>query len=123
MSTPTAGTKKPVTRSNKKITEAASTNATGSSPVLTSRKRKPSVRDPTEESLPKKMADNQILEAINGIKASVTAMEKQLKAAPTKEDIGAIVNELRGVKEKVIRNTDRIDTLFDLRKEDNAILS
>ena len=50
-------------------------------------------------------------------------MEKQLKAAPTKEDIGAIVNELRGVKEKVIRNTDRIDTLFDLRKEDNAILS
>ena len=76
-----------------------------------------------DEPRSKKMADNQILEAINGIKASVKSMEKQLKAAPTKEDIGSIVTELRGVKETVIRNTDRIDTLFDLRKEDAVLLT
>ena len=68
------------------------------------------------------MADNQILEAINGIKNSVTAMEQQLKSVPTKADMANIVTEIKNVKEKVIRNTDRIDTLFDLRKDDGELL-
>ena len=70
------------------------------------------------------MADNQtILDAINGIKTSVTAMEKQLKEAPTKNDLTSFVTEIRGVRESVIRNTDRIDTLFDMRKDDGALLA
>lgn len=69
------------------------------------------------------MADNQILEAINGIKTSVAAMETQMRNVPSKEDLGAIVTEIRGVRETVIRNTDRIDSLFDLRKNDEKILS
>ena len=84
--------------------------------------RKSSVGDPQDEPKTKKMADNQILDAINGIRASVTAMEAQMRSAPTKADLGNIVNEIRAVREDVIRNTDRIDTLFDLRRSDEKIL-
>ena len=69
------------------------------------------------------MAENQLLEAINGIKTSVAAMENQMKAAPTKADLSSTLTEIRGVKENVIRNTDRIDTLFDLRKNDGELLA
>ena len=79
--------------------------------------------DAIEEPQAKKMADNQILEAINGIRNSVTAMEQQLKAVPTKTDMANIITEIKGVRERVIRNTDRIDNLFDLRKEDTAALA
>ena len=79
--------------------------------------------DAIEEPQAKKMADNQILEAINGIKNSVAAMEQQLKAVPTKTDMANIVTEIKGVREQVIRNTDRIDNLFDLRKEDAEALA
>ena len=68
------------------------------------------------------MADAQILDAINGIKTSMAAMEQQLRAAPTKSDINALVTEIRGVKESVISNKDRIDTLYNLRKQDNECL-
>ena len=64
------------------------------------------------------MAENQILEAINGLKTSMTAMEQELRAAPTKTDFNSLVTEIRSVKENVIRNKDHIDTLYDLRKSD-----
>lgn len=52
----------------------------------------------------------------------MAAMEQQLRAAPTKADINTLVSEIKGVKETVIRNTDRIDTLFDLRKQDGEMI-
>ena len=120
MSTPSSiNTNKPTTRSSNKKRPSND----GASPVLLTRKRKSSAGSLQEEPLPKRMADNQILEAINGIKTSMSAMEQQLKAAPTKADFGAMINEIKNVKETVIRNKDRIDTLFDLRKEDGALLS
>ena len=123
MSTPSSGSSKPTTRSANKKGTSSTTNL-GASPALQSRKRKSSINDPGEEPLAKKMADNQtILDAINGIKTSVTAMEKQLKEAPTKNDLTSLVSEIRGVRESVIRNTDRIDTLFDMRKDDGALLA
>ena len=90
--------------------------------MTTNLKRKGSTES-LGEPKPKRMAENQILEAINGIKNSVAAMEQQLKTVPTKTDMANIVSEIRGVKERVIRNTDRIDTLFDLRKDDGEILA
>ena len=62
------------------------------------------------------MADIQLLEAINGIK---NAMKNQLKTVPTKPDLNSLVGELRGVKELVIRNKNRID----MRKEDGERLA
>ena len=53
----------------------------------------------------------------------MSAMEAQLKNVPSKNDLGAIVTEIRGVRETVIRNTDRIDSLFDLRKDDEKVLA
>ena len=128
MATPRGQANKPSTRSSSK--KAEGNGIIGSpgdaSPILqpASRKRKISVgQNLPEEPQLKRMADNQILEAINGIKTSVSAMEQQLKTVPSKSDLGAIVTELRGVRESVIRNTDRIDTLYDLRKKDGEILA
>ena len=123
MSTPSSThPSKPLTRnSNKK--RPLSTSEEGATPVLTTRKRKSSCRNTEEEPKSKKMVDAQILEAINGIKTSVAMLEQQLRAAPTKADLGALVTEIRGVRESVIRNTDRIDTLFDLRKDDGERMS
>lgn len=117
---------KPRTRSANKKTELRPSQLIlqpGASPVLTptARKRK-STSDHIEEPVPKKMAEAQLLEAINGIKKSVGAMEQQMKNVPCKADLGVLVNEIRGVKETVIRNTDRIDTLFDLRKNDGRTI-
>ena len=83
-----------------------------------SRKRKNSTEQPNGEPLSKRMAEGQILEAIRDVKDSVKAMETQIKAVPTKADLNSIVSQIKEVKEMVIRNTDRIDTLYDLRKED-----
>ena len=49
-------------------------------------------------------------------------MENQLKTVPTKTDLNNLVTEIRDVKETIIRNTDRIDTLYDMRKEDRDYL-
>ena len=68
------------------------------------------------------MADSQLMEAINGIKNSVSAMEQQLRTVPTKTDFNSIITEIRCVKENVIRNKDRIDTLYDLRKRDGEAI-
>ena len=116
---------KPITRSSRRKTEGGTVQNSGASPVLQpgGRKRKSSVHDQLEGPQAKRMADNQLLEAINGIKNSVAAMENQLRTVPTKSDLGAIMTEIRGVKETVIRNKDRIDTLFDLRKEDERLLT
>ena len=96
---------------------------TASPNLPTSRKRKNSSVNHIEEPSPKRMAEAQLLDAINGIKASVNAMEAQLRNVPSKDDLTAIVTEIRGVKETVIRNTDRIDTLFDIRKDDQRVLA
>ena len=69
------------------------------------------------------MAEGQILEAVNSIKNSMTTMQAQLNSVPTKTELNALVTEMPDVKEMVIRNTDRIDTLFDLRKEDKEVLA
>ena len=124
MSTPVLPTNKPITRSSNKKQQAGNRNSEGASPNLqSSRKRKGSLEPLQDEPAAKKMADNQLLEAINGIKTSVNAMEQQLKAAPTKADFASLVNEIKGVRESVIRNTDRIDTLYDLRKMDSEHLT
>ena len=129
MSTPTGSKTKPTTRSSRKKTcgdgpVVTSLHVCGSSPVLKSaRKRKSSAADTTGEPASKRMAENQLLEAINGIRTSVNAMEAQMKNVPSKADLAGIVTEIRGVKESVIRNTDRIDTLFDLRKNDDKLLA
>ena len=49
-------------------------------------------------------------------------MEFQMRNVPSKTDLNSLVNEIRNVRESVIRNTDRIDTLFDLRKSDGEVL-
>ena len=116
----------PKTRSTTKKTENPSLypQSPGASPALgTSRKRRNSVELPLYEPPAKRMADSQLMEAINGIKNSVSAMEQQMRNVPSKADLNTIVTEIRGVKETVIRNTDRIDTLFDLRKKDGEILA
>ena len=126
MDTPSNRPNKPSTRSaNKKAPHPDLKNATGASPVLpaVSRKRKSSIDKAPEEPLAKRMAENQLLEAINGIKTSVSAMEQQMRTVPSKADLGSLVDEIRSVRECVIRNTDRIDTLFDLRKMDGESLS
>ena len=126
MSTPVNTKVKPTTRSSKKKTTVEpeiKTDNFGASPVLlANRKRKNSSADNIGEPCSKRMADNQILEAINGIQKSVNAMENQMRNVPSRDDLSAIVTEIRGVRESVIRNTDRIDSLFDLRKEDVKIL-
>ena len=48
------------------------------------------------------MADNQLLDAINGIKNSVTAMEHQMRNIPSKTDLNQLVNEIKGVRETVL---------------------
>ena len=50
------------------------------------------------------MVDNQILEAINGIKASVGSMEKQLKTFSTKADLNVMVGQIREIKNTVVEN-------------------
>ena len=124
MSTPSSDPSKPNTRSSKRKTEGKRDSLTGASPILPAvgRKRKNSA-ELLEGPQAKRMAENQLLEAINGIKTSVAAMENQLRTVPTKNDLGAIVSEIRGVRETVIRNKDRIDTLFDLRKEDQRLFN
>ena len=124
MSMPLTQDNKPNTRSSSKKTGAQANNL-GASPILrgSTRKRKSSCESAAEGPAAKKMAENQILEAINGIKTSMAAMENQLRAAPTKTDFNNLVTEMRNVKETVIRNTDRIDTLYDLRKNDGELLT
>lgn len=115
MSAPVNSNTKPATRSSvkKNTSLKKQTEDNSSSPVLLSkRKRRSSASDPSDEPLPKRMADNQILDAINGLKNTMA----------TKADLNTIVTEIRGLKETVIRNKDRIDTLYDMRKADSEIM-
>ena len=90
------------------------------SPLLRGRKRKSS--NPSEAAAPphKKMADNEILSAINDIGKSVVSMEKQLKQCCTKEDMTKMAREIRT---EVQSNSKRIDKLFEMRKSDGAELA
>ena len=118
MSTPVGRPSKPTTRSTSKKTPVAAAAATedretGGSPILQlTRKRKGSENNPDNEPLPKRMADNQVLEAIRGIHKSMTAMETQMKSCSTKRDLDSLVGEIKEVKDSVNRNSDRIDELF-----------
>ena len=108
---------KPATRNfNKKPrTTSVTSPDCGSSPALNQgRKRRGSAGTLQGEPSSKRMAEGQILEAISGINKTMVTMQDQLKSVPTKTELGALVSEMRGVKEMVIRNTDRIDSLFDL---------
>ena len=87
----------------------------GASPVLRGRKRKTSATREQSEPPSKRMADGEILAAINDVGKSVVAMEKQLKNCCTKEDLSAMTKE---IKNEVQRNTSRIDQLFEMRKSD-----
>ena len=93
MSTPVPEATKPNTRSSNKKQQNTTVKPAnnGASPTLqASRKRKSSLELNTDEPAAKKMADNQVLDTINGIKTSITAMEQQLKAAPTKADFSSL---------------------------------
>ena len=94
-------------------------NSDGASPLLRGRKRKSSGISTTAPPS-KRMADNEILAAINDVGKSVVAMEKQLKNCCTKEDMSKMTKEIRG---EVLKNSQRIDTLFEMRKNDAPLLA
>lgn len=54
---------------------------------------------------------------------TVTAMQAQMRTFSTKADLGAMVGEIKQVKEAVKENSVSIDKLFDLRKTDRAAVS
>lgn len=88
------------------------------SPTLRSRKRKNSGEEKGPPS--KRMADNEIMAAISDICKSMVSMEKQLKNCCTKEYMMRMTKEIRS---EVQNNTQRIDKLFDLRKNDSVALN
>ena len=125
MSTPVNQKSKPNTRSasKKQATAAPGANVQpnihkvaaevidlvdlGESPQLHNRKRKVSAEKHTDEPAAKRMADNQILEAINGIKASMGSMEKQMRTFSTKADLNTMLhrsNKLRCGRRKLSPN-------------------
>ena len=101
------------------VTSEGGSGDIGSSPQLAGRKRKVTAEH-VDGPAAKKMADNQILEAINGIKTSVNSMNNQMKNFSTKADLSAMMGEIKDVKEAVVQNSSRIDELFHLRKEDEG---
>ena len=90
----------------------------GSSPALRTSKRKTSEMLDKVEPPAKRMADNEILAAINDVGKSVVAMEKQLQNCCTKQDLSIMTREIRA---EVQANTNRIDQLFEMRKEDKKL--
>ena len=61
------------------------------------------------------MATNEILNAINGIKKSVEAMDQQLESFCTKNDFSTLLAE---TNEGFQTNSNRITKLYELRKAD-----
>ena len=106
----------------KKTADKQTSQAEGSSPVLRGRKRKSSAATP-DQPLAKKMAEGQILEAINNIKTGMDAVQDQLKSCATSKDLDKLVSEIRDVKSGVQTNNERIEKLYELRKEDQASLA
>ena len=92
------------------------------SPTLRGRKRANSGEIDPQEPLPKKMAEDKILDAIKNVNNSVNAMENRMKNFSTKDDIAGMVGELKDVKEKVFVNSHNIEKLFDMRKTDQENL-
>lgn len=111
-----------VDRLCKKTTDNKKKQAESASPVLRGRKRKNSA-ETQDQPLAKKMAEGQILEAINSIKTGMAAVQNQLKLCATSKDLDKLVTEIRDVKSGVQTNNDRIEKLFELRKKDQASLT
>ena len=112
------------TRSSaKKLPHPTPNPDNGASPALQNKKRKASEEKLGDEPKPKRMAENQILEAIKGIKTSVNSMEKQMKTFSTKADLDSLFGEIKEVRGSVNANTGRIEKLFQLRKEDENNIS
>ena len=109
---------RPLTRSSKKKPTAAEVVDISGSPVLRGKKRRNTDTSNPDEPVPKKMAEDKILDAIQAVSNSVSAMECRMKSFSTKEDITNMVGELKEVKEKVFVNSHNIEKLFDLRKSD-----
>ena len=84
------------------------------SPVLRGKKRRTS-QEASDQPSPKRMATNEILAAINGVKRSVESMDKRLKNFCTKNDLRVLSDE---VSEGLQSNSSRISQLYDLRKSD-----
>ena len=84
------------------------------SPVLRGKKRRTS-QEASDQPSPKRMATNEILAAINGIKRSVEAMDKRLGNFCTKTVLRSLSAE---VSEGLQSNSSRISKLYDLRKSD-----
>ena len=122
MSTPLSSPpkRKPTTRSTKskpgRVTAVIDLDLE-SSPVLRGVKRK-SQSDSSSEPASKKMAEGQILDAIKGVKASVSAMENQLKTFTTKADLSCMVEEIKNVRDSVQVNSANIEKLFEMRQDD-----
>ena len=122
MSTPSPTANKPSTRSSKKKqTEVPVVDLSGSPTLINRKRRKPEDPRP-EEPLPKKMAEDRILDAIKVVSNSVSAMEARMKTFSTKTDINNMVDELKDVKEKVIVNSLNIEKLFEFRKNDQEVI-
>ena len=111
---------RPLTRSSKKKPTAAEVVDISGSPVLRGKKRRNTNTSNPDEPVPKKMAEDKILDAIQAVSNSVSAMECRMKSFSTKEDITNMVGELKEVKEKVFVNSHNIEKLFDLRKTDRG---
>ena len=114
--------RKSIDRSCKKGIERRPVQVEGTSPVLRGRKRKNSAEN-TEQPLAKKMAEGQILEAIKSIKTGMEAVQNQIKSCATSRDLDKLVTEIRDVKTGVQINNDRIEKLYELRKQDQAALT
>ena len=99
------------TRANKAVADSAS-------PSLPNRKRKASQE--TEQPSPKRMASDEILSAIAGIRKSVEALDTRLGNFCTRADFQVLSTDLR---EGLNNNTSNIQKLFELRREDNEKLS
>ena len=72
-----------------------------------------------EEPANKRMAEDQILAALNGIQTSVATMETRMASFSTKNDFDTLAAE---IKAGVEHNNMRIDRLYDLRRSDGVNL-
>ena len=119
MSTPSANANRPITRSNKKKPVPIQTIDLSGSPTLRGKKRPISGDEDQDQPLPKKMAEDRILDAIKVVSTSVAAMETRMKTFSTKADIDGLVEQIKDVKERVHVNSHNIERLFELRKTDH----
>ena len=85
------------------------------SPVLRTRKRRASGEESGGQPASKRMASDDILAAINGIKRSVDTMDNRLNNFCTRSDLEAMSGEMR---DGLNKNSARITKQYEMRKND-----